>query len=154
MCDKRFHKLKEILRAEGTDGVQNVVLWCTECGGVVVDAERNGETAPGGIMKMQMPSEAIVAPEEGTDLERLGVLYKTADIVLQNLQVELDKCRFPDYVSMIGSHRMSTSGSLLVIKEVIRRQKEEATLKKTGGQATLEDKALASVLDRASKLHW
>ena len=54
MCDGKNHNLKVIARF-GNDMEEEVVRWCRDCGGVVVDLDFDGRTRPGYIRKMQVP---------------------------------------------------------------------------------------------------
>lgn len=49
------NSLQEICRISGSYGVDEVVMWCPNCGAVVIDVECDGRTAPGRIMKMLFP---------------------------------------------------------------------------------------------------
>ena len=56
-CRKGYHELTEIYRAHRLDDYdeEHVVRWCKECGAVVVDADYDGRTYAGKIMKMKFP---------------------------------------------------------------------------------------------------
>lgn len=41
--------------SDGTPGVTEVVRWCKNCGAIVIDADVDGRTYPGDIMKMAFP---------------------------------------------------------------------------------------------------
>ena len=59
MCDKINHPLVEVYRAGGGDySPAHVVMWCPDCGAVVVDAEMDGRTYPGKVLPMQHPHDA------------------------------------------------------------------------------------------------
>lgn len=49
------HDLIEIYW-HGSDDEQHVVRWCRKCGGIVVDIDVDGRTAPGAVRKMQIPT--------------------------------------------------------------------------------------------------
>jgi len=57
MCDGKNHPLIDIYNSGESYGVTEVVRWCPDCGGIVVDADVDGRIAhlPGGIMKMRFP---------------------------------------------------------------------------------------------------
>ncbi len=57
MCDKVNHKLKIIYAVRGCYGESEVVRWCSDCGGVVVDVDIDNRTNPGFIRKMELPKE-------------------------------------------------------------------------------------------------
>ncbi len=59
MCDGRNHPLIDIYHSEESYGEREVVRWCPDCGGIVVDVDVDGRAAhlPGGIMKMRFPTQ-------------------------------------------------------------------------------------------------
>lgn len=60
MCDGKNHKLEEIIRARTpTADVYNVVRWCKDCGGIVVDEEVDGRTYAGKWQNMKFPSLVV-----------------------------------------------------------------------------------------------
>lgn len=52
------HVLIEVYKGRETFDSADVVRWCCNCGGVVVDKDTDGGTYPGAIRKMQFPALA------------------------------------------------------------------------------------------------
>lgn len=59
MCNGKDHNLEEIFRSgSDTSDVYYVVMWCSDCGAVVIDTEIDGRVYPGDVMKMRFPLSA------------------------------------------------------------------------------------------------
>ena len=55
-CNGGGHDLKVISSSYGgAPGVETVVRWCANCGGVVIDTDVDGRTQPGAVMLMRFP---------------------------------------------------------------------------------------------------
>ncbi len=54
MCNET-HPLIKIYTADTLTGFTHNVMWCPECGCVVVDLEVDGRVAPGAVMRMKSP---------------------------------------------------------------------------------------------------
>ncbi|KKN82744.1 hypothetical protein LCGC14_0305680 [marine sediment metagenome] len=54
-CQKGNHELQEIVTYGELYDVYTVVRWCSVCGAIIVDKERDGRTYPGKGMKMKLP---------------------------------------------------------------------------------------------------
>lgn len=61
-CKKGIHDLIKIYVDAKWDS-DNVVRWCKNCGGIVVDVDYDGRTHPGRIMNMRFPN-TIKSPEK------------------------------------------------------------------------------------------
>ena len=57
---KKPHRLTNIdSHPSGFPGILRVVRWCVDCGGVVIDNDIDGKTAPGDWMAMKFPKIAL-----------------------------------------------------------------------------------------------
>lgn len=70
-CFNGRHDLTEIMRRPigNAPSAANVVRWCVQCGAVVVDDDVDGQTYPGGFMRMRLPRNAGVQAPSRVGLE-------------------------------------------------------------------------------------
>jgi len=55
-CKNGNHNLKMVYIDQRLWGIQNIVRWCQDCGGIVVDSDVDGRIQAGKIMPMIFPN--------------------------------------------------------------------------------------------------
>lgn len=58
-CSVGNHNLKQIYIESIDSSVDNCIMWCSDCGAIVVDVVVDGKLMPGYHRKMELPKIAI-----------------------------------------------------------------------------------------------
>lgn len=118
-CKNGKHSLVAIF-AVGPEMEQQVVRWCGNCGGVVVDTDVDSRTAPGDVMKMRFP---LITKNQKQSFRRdftKGYICAVANIINTHGNTQIAKdvlgANVPDDWSVIDELDVTTLRHAGVIK--------------------------------------